>query len=725
MVSISLYPFLKEVKNGQDIPIDILFERIQNGYYQDQILPLRKIKDKEERSLAKQRLPYVTISGRFSHRSNAGLIEHSGLIALDFDDLSNYSAFREMMRNDPYVYAAFMSASGRGVCVVIKINPENHIDSFRALEQYFYENYHEVATIDKTVKDIARARYISFDPDLFYNEKSKKWTKVLKEPANKKPAPKAIFVSSDFDDIVRQIQHRGVDICSAYGDWVRCGYAIAEKFGEQGRDAFHTVSMNNTGYKQAQCDKLYSNCCKGSSSGLHANYATFVYLAKSAGITTMSERTKIIAQAASFAMAGKRDPASAIKYLEGQGIPEAESRDIVQQVFDLGIEVREDAEIDLIQSWLRQEHVFRKNEVSRSIEKDTKEMDDTSFKDVYISAKTAFPKVSFEDIFRIITSSFTMNYNPFVEFFNEHKDLPPDPGIIDRYFSCITSDKPKEFVCFYATKWLVGAISNMMAGDVSPLMLVLSGSQGTGKTEFFRRMIPPGWEKLYYAESKMDAGKDDEILLCKKAFIFDDEMSGKSKKEDKHLKQILSKKHITVRAPYGRTSETLRRIATLCGSTNELELLFDPTGNRRMIPIKVLSIDYAAIDRIDRIQLFVEAYRLFTSGYDFNLSPEEVRILNEETTEFEAATVEGEAMDRRYRLPDDPDIPRLSGKTEYFTAQEIHHDIEIMAGKVSIVQVKRELTRRGWKPEQKKVNGINQRRYRLFQVTLGNFQTTF
>ncbi len=720
MTIISLYPFLKEVKQSEDIPIDIFFDRIRTGHYQDLILPLRAIQDKEQRTKAKERLPYVTISGRFSYRNTAGLIEHSGLIALDFDDLVNRDAFRDLMRNDPHVYACFISASGRGVCVVIKINPENHADSFRALEKYFYETYKEVATIDKGVKDIARARYVSYDPDLYHNEKAKKWTKLVKEPVHKKAPPKAIFVSSDFDDIICQIQIRGVDICPAYHDWVRCGYAIAEKFGESGRDAFHAISMNNPGYKYLQCEKLYSNCCKGSQSGLHANYATFVYLAKSCGIQVMSERTKIIAQAATFAAQGKRDQASAIKYLEGQGITAEQSKDIVNQVFEHGIEVREDAEIDLIQAWLRQEYVFRKNQVSRSIEKDNTEMDDTAFKDVYLLSKSIFPKVSYEDIFRIITSSFSIQYNPFVEFFNTYKELQHDPDILDRYFSCINSDKPTEYVCYYAKKWLVGAISNMLGGEVSPLMLVLTGPQGTGKTEFFRRMQPPGWEEKYYAESKMDAGKDDEILLCKKAFIFDDEMSGKSKKEDKHIKQILSKKYITVRAPYGRTSETLRRISTLCGSSNEMELLFDSTGNRRMIPIKVLSIDHAGIDKIDRIQLFIEAYRLYQSGWSFQLTQEEVQILNEQTTDFEASTLEGEALDRRYRTAGDPEIMTsgLPGFIKYMTAQEIHHDIELMAGKCSIIQVKRELRRRGWEAEQKKVNGVNLRRFKVFQVTI-------
>ena len=47
--------------------------------------------------------------------------------------------------------------------------------------------------------------------------------------------------------------------------------------------------------------------------------------------------------------------------------------------------------------------------------------------------------------------------------------------------------------------------------------------------------------RSYYAESKLDAGKDDEILMTQKLLIMDDEMGGKSKKEVKRLKELTSK----------------------------------------------------------------------------------------------------------------------------------------------------------------------------------------
>ena len=56
----------------------------------------------------------------------------------------------------------------------------------------------------------------------------------------------------------------------------------------------------------------------------------------------------------------------------------------------------------------------------------------------------------------------------------------------------------------------------------------------------------------------MDNGKDDEILMTKKLIILDDEYGGKSKREEKKLKEITAKEFINVREPYGRVSVDLR-----------------------------------------------------------------------------------------------------------------------------------------------------------------------
>src|SRR5690606_8018810 len=112
--------------------------------------------------------------------------------------------------------------------------------------------------------------------------------------------------------------------------------------------------------------------------------------------------------------------------------------------------------------------------------------------------------------------------------------------------------------------------------------------------------------RRYYAESNLDEGKDSEILMCKKLIIVDDEFGGKSKKDATKLKRLSSQQTFSIRAPYGRITEDLNRLAVLGGTSNDSEVINDPTGHRRIIPIILLSFDIEKYKSIDKTKLFIE-----------------------------------------------------------------------------------------------------------------------
>ena len=135
-------------------------------------------------------------------------------------------------------------------------------------------------------------------------------------------------------------------------------------------------------------------------------------------------------------------------------------------------------------------------------------------------------------------------------------------------------------------------------------VLALTGGQNTGKTEWFRRLLPPKIKK-YYAESKLDSGKDDELLMCQKLIVMDDEMGGKSKQDEKRFKELTSKQVFSLRAPYARANEDFNRLALLCGTSNDPQIVNDPTGNTRILPIEVDFINHSEYNEIDKEELFM------------------------------------------------------------------------------------------------------------------------
>src|SRR5690606_33188450 len=171
--------------------------------------------------------------------------------------------------------------------------------------------------------------------------------------------------------------------------------------------------------------------------------------------------------------------------------------------------------------------------------------------------------------------------------------------------------------------------------------------------------------RYLFGESKMDNGKDDEILMTKKLIILDDEYGGKSKREEKKLKEITAKEFINVREPYGRVSVDLRRLSVFAGTSNDTQIISDPTGNRRIIPIHVLDIDQEKYNECNKEELWHELYALYQSGYDYTVLREEIQQLNENTDMFNASTPEEELILTKLQ------VPKSEFTGEWMTATEV------------------------------------------------------
>jgi predicted P-loop ATPase len=190
-----------------------------------------------------------------------------------------------------------------------------------------------------------------------------------------------------------------------------------------------------------------------------------------------------------------------------------------------------------------------------------------------------------------------------------------------------------------------------MHGIHSVTILVLCGGQGIGKTNFFRKLLPEPLHK-YYAESKLDLGKDDLILMCNKLIICDDEFGGKSKKEESLLKELSSKQVFSVRPPYQKRNIDMQRYAVLCGTSNDSQLLNDLTGNRRIIPIDITAINWDLYNEVDKDMLFAELYNEYVlCGKEWQLNKEEISILNDFTYANKSVCVEEELLLQYFKEP--------------------------------------------------------------------------
>jgi len=161
---------------------------VQNGDYSEEITALRTEPDKKKRDVIKATFPAVTIAATFSKRNKQCLTQHSGFICIDIDqhdnpEINDWPALRDSLSSIENIYFAALSASGKGIFLIIPIStPDKHENHFTALEMDFKASG---LIIDKACKDVSRLRGISFDPDAVLNEKAETYRRIYQPPQPK------------------------------------------------------------------------------------------------------------------------------------------------------------------------------------------------------------------------------------------------------------------------------------------------------------------------------------------------------------------------------------------------------------------------------------------------------------------------------------------------------------------------------------------------------------
>ena len=160
---------------------EMLQEIITGGDYINQINTIRQLykkyklhnsaQAKSEADNLKTGLQSYTVAGCFdmiefqartgetkrSSRRTDGFAKGSGIVVIDFDDVSNPLQFRNEISEDKFVFTAFISPSGTGVKIFAKVPITNNAKELRqrilSLQDYYKQRYEN---LDISGKDITR-----------------------------------------------------------------------------------------------------------------------------------------------------------------------------------------------------------------------------------------------------------------------------------------------------------------------------------------------------------------------------------------------------------------------------------------------------------------------------------------------------------------------------------------------------------------------------------------
>jgi hypothetical protein len=168
------YAPITNLTRCKHLPLLNVFELIRSEKFKLHTEHLRSIKNKKQnRHYKATYFAYACFSGTFSRRCEEGLLEHSGLICIDLDHVSQrLGEIRKIIRLEESHVMDFISPNGDGLKVLFKIDPSQYNQAL-----YYQALTHHLTTIcnlapqqiDSSCKDVCRACFLPHDPTVYLN----------------------------------------------------------------------------------------------------------------------------------------------------------------------------------------------------------------------------------------------------------------------------------------------------------------------------------------------------------------------------------------------------------------------------------------------------------------------------------------------------------------------------------------------------------------------------
>lgn len=192
------------------------------------------------------------------------------------------------------------------------------------------------------------------------------------------------------------------------------------------------------------------------------------------------------------------------------------------------------------------------------------------------------------DIKRYIESDWVLTYNPIEEYLYH---LPQWDGkdrirTLANRVKCAQPEKWRER--FH--RWFLSMVAHWQGIDKqhsNSSVPLLIGDQGCGKSTFCSMLLPLHLRDYFTDSIDFSNKRNTELALNRYLLVNLDEFDSISPAYQGYMKHIVQKSVVQSRLPYQRATEALRRYATFIATSNNFDLLSDPTGSRRYICVEV------------------------------------------------------------------------------------------------------------------------------------------
>lgn len=239
-------------------------------------------------------------------------------------------------------------------------------------------------------------------------------------------------------------------------------------------------------------------------------------------------------------------------------------------------------------------------------------------------------------------------YSPVVEYLNEVEAKFPaiNTSILDNLASEYFGTT-EEICNIYFKKFLVASVARARnpGCKVDNVLMLISPEQGKYKSTFFSVLFG---DNFFSDQLGTDINNKDEKMKISQYWCLEwSEFDAIYKKKDvSSLKNFITNRTDTFRAPYARKDAKHPRPCVFVGTSNQTEILHDETGDRRFWPVRVL-IESIPLDKVrtDRDKIWAAANKLYNSGFQWWLTKSEEQERNEKNKEFRFTSAWDESIE--------------------------------------------------------------------------------
>lgn len=264
MTKFSFFKTNKDKQPSGSLTLAQLIDGIKSGTWRKEVERVRKATDKAQYKRFKYALPAVTVSALMNSRAKDfgdKVKEPSGLIAIDIDKKDN-PKLRVSDLVDKECLAQFVSPGGGGLKIIYACKPTRDPAVHRRIYDAVIDRLQGLGVaikVDPIVKSLYSFQFVSYDPDTFFNPKSKLVIKPLPPVVRKTVDKKGVEpLLVELGEYIKYL--KGKDATATYEDWLNVLFGLAYSLGESGREPMHAICRNYKGYSEEECNEKYDAC---------------------------------------------------------------------------------------------------------------------------------------------------------------------------------------------------------------------------------------------------------------------------------------------------------------------------------------------------------------------------------------------------------------------------------------------------------------------------------